>query len=186
MMNQGCFTFCQKIFGHRFSKKTSGQMTIFRKSIRSNELSVKWPFGQLTIFRKKLSVIRTFGQMTIFRKKISVKWTLDHMSFRSFDHFPNIFGQTTTLHYFFTYSFGTEILFSSKQFFLKDLKFLKKSRQWFKSWFWQIICNEAENLLLSVFWVTKKQTKLKILKFNTIHEKIIFLHIASVDPLKTK
>jgi hypothetical protein len=39
-------------------------------------------------FRKNfiLPTVRIpFGQMTIFRKKFSVKWTFGHMSFRSFD-----------------------------------------------------------------------------------------------------
>jgi hypothetical protein len=42
MINQGCFTFCQKLFrsNDHFWKKTFGQMTIFRKKA----------FGQMTIF----------------------------------------------------------------------------------------------------------------------------------------
>jgi hypothetical protein len=63
-------------------KWTFGQMIIFRNSFRSNEFSVKWPcvqyfFGQMTFF-----VESRFGQMTIFWKK-SVIWPFGKMNFRS-------------------------------------------------------------------------------------------------------
>jgi hypothetical protein len=52
------------------------------KNIRSNELSVKWSFGQMTIFRKKTSVKWTFSHfITIFRKKLSVNFRSNVISF---------------------------------------------------------------------------------------------------------
>jgi hypothetical protein len=59
MMNQGCFIFCQKLFrpNDYFSKKSirsndlSVKWPFFGKSFRSYEQSVKWPIGQMTIFR---------------------------------------------------------------------------------------------------------------------------------------
>jgi hypothetical protein len=57
MMNQGYFTFCQKLF-------------------RSNDHFSEIAFGHTN-----------FRSMTIFRKKlsVSVKWTFGRMSFQSFD-----------------------------------------------------------------------------------------------------
>jgi hypothetical protein len=46
----------------------------------SKKQSVKWTFGQMTIFRKKLSLIWTFGQMTLFRKKLSVICHFCHLT----------------------------------------------------------------------------------------------------------
>jgi hypothetical protein len=53
------------------SNDLSGNLPFFEKSFRSNELWVKWPFGQMTIFRKsfqsnKLSVKWIFGQTTLY------------------------------------------------------------------------------------------------------------------------
>jgi hypothetical protein len=70
MMNQGKITFCQILSTNELSVKWS----FFGKSFRSYKLSVKWPFGQMTTFRKcfwsnELSVI-----WLIFQVIYSVKW----------------------------------------------------------------------------------------------------------------
>jgi hypothetical protein len=59
-------------------KKNFGQTTIFKKNMRSNDLSVKWQF-----FLKKLFVKGWFGHLTIFWKKKSVIWPFGKMNFRS-------------------------------------------------------------------------------------------------------
>jgi hypothetical protein len=85
MMNQGCFTFYQKLFRSNdlFSKKTTfGQMTIFQKSFRSNELSVKCHFGYLTSFS---NLIFDHFPNTIFQI-LSVKRPFNQFCFR-----PNAF-----------------------------------------------------------------------------------------------
>jgi hypothetical protein len=56
------------------------------------ELSVKWQFFENDKFSKKYIRSGPFGQMTIFRKKLSIKWifgqtTLCAIFFRSNDHF---------------------------------------------------------------------------------------------------
>jgi hypothetical protein len=80
MMNQVCFTFCQKLFrsNDHFSKKI----------IRSNELSVichfghltsfsSYIFGKMTIIRSnELSVICHFGLLTSFSSYIFGKMTI--------------------------------------------------------------------------------------------------------------
>jgi hypothetical protein len=113
LMEVGQITiFRKKIFSvKRPFKKTFGQM-----NFRSNDLSVKWPFGQMTIFSKK-----AFGQMNFrsndqFSKKafgqmnlrlnvisviwlffpiwFSVKWPFSKY-FRSNDLINFVFGQMT-------------------------------------------------------------------------------------------
>jgi hypothetical protein len=54
---------------------------LFEKSLRSNELSVKWPFGQITFRSNDLSVKWPFGQMTFRSNDLSVKWTFFQMTF---------------------------------------------------------------------------------------------------------
>jgi hypothetical protein len=72
-------------------------------TFRSNDLSVKWAFGQVTIFWKKLSVKWTFGQLIMLEKAFG------QMNFRSNDlvriffsvkwlfFFESRFGQMTIL-----------------------------------------------------------------------------------------
>jgi hypothetical protein len=71
MMNQGCFTFSQKLFrsNDHFSKKIFGQMTIFRKKCKV--------FGK--VFGK------AFGQMTLQSNDNFSKKAFGHMLFWSFD-----------------------------------------------------------------------------------------------------
>jgi hypothetical protein len=107
MMNQSCFTFCQKAFrsnDHFSNKKTFGQTNFRSKdhffekafgqmNFRSNILSVKWPifkkaFGQLNFRANVISVI-----WLVFQIGFSVKCPFSKY-FRSNDLLTNfIFGQ---------------------------------------------------------------------------------------------
>jgi hypothetical protein len=54
-----------------FEKKTFGQMTIFRKkSIWSNEISLKWPFFRKSFRWYELSVLYHFGHLTSYSSYI--------------------------------------------------------------------------------------------------------------------
>jgi hypothetical protein len=85
--------FSEKAIGHY----TFGQMTIFRKSFRSNELSVTCHFGQFTSFSSYINFV--FGQMSFSGKMNfqsnglrlngdSVKCTFGQMAFCQ-----TVFGQ---------------------------------------------------------------------------------------------
>jgi hypothetical protein len=81
-MNQGCFTFCQKLFrsnDHFSEKKHSVKWPFFDKSIWSNELSVKWQFFGKSFQSNDHFSKKDFGQMSYY--VISVIWLVCQVRF---------------------------------------------------------------------------------------------------------
>jgi hypothetical protein len=72
--------FTKRSYYRFFFQKMVIWPNLLSTSIWSNELSVKWHFGQITIFKKKLSVIWTCGQMTFRSNDLSVKRLFDQMT----------------------------------------------------------------------------------------------------------
>jgi hypothetical protein len=148
MTNQGCFTFCKKLFwsndhflaewNHKFSKKAFGQMNFW-----SNYLSVKRPFSELD-----------FGQMNFRSNELSVKWTFGQMSFQSNDHFTNkAFGQMnfwsnviSVIHDLASWVLYVAINTHKKQ--LSDF-FVEL----YNTWMVDICPNTCDTHLLLVFWL---------------------------------
>jgi hypothetical protein len=97
MMNQGCFTICQKKIGQViiFRNNHSVKLTFGQMTFRTNDRFSEKAYGHMNFRSNEHFSKKAFGQMNFRSYVISVIWSVFQVRFPVKDHFPNIFGQMT-------------------------------------------------------------------------------------------